>query len=87
MATLAQQRMARPSTTEEGSPSELTPSLAGDSDSGMSQALSELSLAGSQTRSVQGLGVPANVDLYFKIFLCTSTIPLESCAPYPPPSP
>jgi hypothetical protein len=54
MAALAQQRSPCPSTVEEA-PSERSPSVAGDSDSGMSQALSELSLAGSQTRSVWGL--------------------------------
>jgi len=52
MATLAKKRTARPRIVEEGSLSERSPSLAGDSDSEMSLALSELSLAGSQTRSV-----------------------------------
>lgn len=49
MAAL-QRRTPRPATVEETSPSERSPSVAEDSDSGVSQALSELSLAGSQTR-------------------------------------
>ena len=54
MATLAarQHGKPRPPTVAEDTPppSERSPSVAGDSDSVMSQTLSELSLAGSQTR-------------------------------------